>query len=82
MFCKDICTHFLSITKSKKVVRRFGKQVSKDIIKNYKKCGYCEIQLRTDEYDQCPCCGHKRLTINLKRFARRSEYFKTGLKRI
>lgn len=81
MYCRDICNRFISITKTKKVIRRFNKWTfNYNGAENYKRCGYCDIQL-SNVYDSCPCCGHSRLTENRYRYQRRSQGFKDKTRR-
>lgn len=62
--CKDICNHFINITRTYKVLRTQGNRrfIKKE---NYKRCGYCDILLR--DYNYCPCCGNARLSFNPQR---------------
>jgi predicted Zn-ribbon and HTH transcriptional regulator len=77
MYCKDICNHFLSITRTRKVLRRlnYGRWWAGEP-HDYKRCGYCNIYLRIKNYNRCPCCGHSRLTSNTHRYLRRTHEFK------
>ena len=79
MFCRDICNHFLAVTRSRKVLRRFSKWNFANP-EDYKRCGYCDIQLKG--YNQCPCCGHRRLTKSTYRYRNRSQYFKDRVEKL
>lgn len=71
MFCRDICTHFLRITRTYKILQTLG-SAQKNYIKreNYNRCGYCNILLKKI-YNICPCCNNKRLSFNPQRDGRK-----------
>jgi len=67
MFCRDICNHFIKITRRYNVIRTQGNARRPFVKKeNYNRCGFCNILLNKS-YDICPCCDNKRLSLKHRR---------------